>query len=69
MDTNLLRVAPKCWDIGLPVCIVAHLADEHTYSSDKRVHEKRVLGIEVPYLIYVPRVELRCTVGLLGSHC
>jgi hypothetical protein len=51
----------------LPVCVVALLADEHIYRSDKRVDEKRVLGIEVPWLIYVPHVELRCPVGFFGS--
>jgi hypothetical protein len=32
----------------LPVCIVAILADGHTFRKDKRVYEKRMLGMEVP---------------------
>jgi hypothetical protein len=45
---------------------MALLVDGHTFGSDKRVYEKRMLGIGVPWLIYVPCVELHRTVGLLG---
>jgi hypothetical protein len=44
------------------------LANERNYRSDKRVRERKiVLGIEVPKLIYIPHVELRCAIALLGS--
>jgi hypothetical protein len=32
----------------LPICIVALLADGRTFRSNKRVHEKRMIGVEVP---------------------
>jgi hypothetical protein len=34
--------------VGLPVCIVALLANGHIFGSDKRVYEKRMIGIGVP---------------------
>jgi hypothetical protein len=52
--------------VGLPVCIVALLADGHAFRSDKRVYENKTLGIGVPYLIYVPHIGLCHIVGLLG---
>jgi hypothetical protein len=64
----ITRVAPECRDTARSARLCdGTLVDEHTYRDDKRVHENGVLGIEVPYLIYVPCVELRCTIGLLGS--
>jgi hypothetical protein len=50
----------------LPVCIMALLAGGRTFENEKRVYVKRMLGIEVPYLIYVPRVELHRAIDLLG---
>jgi hypothetical protein len=50
----------------LLICIMALLADGRTFKYDKRVYEKRMLGMEVPELIYVPRIELHCAVSLLG---
>jgi hypothetical protein len=32
----------------LPVCTVALLANGHNLRNDKRVYEKRMLGIEAP---------------------
>jgi hypothetical protein len=34
--------------VVLPICIVALLADGHTFRSNKRVYEKRMPGIGVP---------------------
>jgi hypothetical protein len=68
MDANHNPGSPECWDIAKPACLCRDtLADEHTYRGDKTVHEERMLGIEVPYLIFVPCVELQCTIGSLGS--
>jgi hypothetical protein len=44
-----------------------HLVDELTYMCYKRVHEKRVLGIEVPYFGYIPHIGLCYVIGFLGS--
>jgi hypothetical protein len=42
-------VAPECRDTAEPTYLCrGTLANEHTYRGDKRVHEKKVLGIEVP---------------------
>jgi hypothetical protein len=38
-----LRIQP-----GFLICTVALLADGHTFRSDKRVYEKRMLGVGVP---------------------
>jgi hypothetical protein len=61
----MTHVAPKCWDAAGPArpCR-GTLADGHTYWVTKEYMRTR---IEVAQLIYVPRVELRCTAGLLGS--
>jgi hypothetical protein len=49
LDANLIRVAPECRDTtGLPVCIMALLANGHAFRSDKRVYENKMLGIGVP---------------------
>jgi hypothetical protein len=70
-DAHLIRVAPECRDIGgLLVCIVVLLAKVHTLKKDKGMHErKKMLGIRIPYLICIPRVESRHVVDLLGLLC
>jgi hypothetical protein len=46
---TVTRVAPECQGTsGAAHLCHGTLADEHTYRVDKRAHEKRVLGIEVP---------------------
>jgi hypothetical protein len=43
------------------------LAKVHTLKSDKGMHKrKEMLGIRIPYLVCVPRMELRRIAGLLG---
>jgi hypothetical protein len=52
---------------GLPVCIMVLLAKVHTLKNDKGMHKrKEMLGIRIPYLVCVPRMELRRIAGLLG---
>jgi hypothetical protein len=43
-----------------------HLVDENTY-NDEKGDMKRALGMEVPYLLYAPCVELHWIIGFLGS--
>jgi hypothetical protein len=65
---STIRVAPECRDTGGHAHLChGTLAVEHTYTGDKRVHEKWLLRIEAPYLIFIPRVELHYTDGFLGS--
>jgi hypothetical protein len=67
LDAKLIRVAPKCHDIcGLAYLYHGTLAKMCTFRSDKGMHEKKTLGIRVPYLICIPRMELSRVVGLLG---
>jgi hypothetical protein len=49
MDANLIWAASECWDTaGLAPSASWHFWPMvRTYISDKSVHEKRVLGIEV----------------------
>jgi hypothetical protein len=52
--------------MGLPVRIVALLADGCVFRSDKRVYENKMLGEGFPWLIYDLCFGLHCIVGLLG---
>jgi hypothetical protein len=46
---TLTHVTPECRDATRPIHLChTTFADEHTYRGDKRVDEKRVIGIEVP---------------------
>jgi hypothetical protein len=49
IDANLIWVVMKCWDTGgLASLYCVTLANGHTIRSDKRVYEKRLLGIGDP---------------------
>jgi hypothetical protein len=51
---------------GLPVCIVVLLAEMRTLKSDKEMHQrKEMLGIRIPYLVCIPRVESHRITSLL----
>jgi hypothetical protein len=46
------------------------LAKVHTLKSDKGMHKRNeTLGIRIPYLVCVLRVELCSIAGLLGLLC
>jgi hypothetical protein len=65
MYTSLIRVAPECRDIGgacLPVSRRSWLG--HVFI--KAIGRKRKLGMVIPYLIYVIRVELCCVASSMG---
>jgi hypothetical protein len=70
LDSSPIRVALECHDTTRP-CLYASLYywSECIHSkSNKGMHKKRkkMLGIEIPYLVCLLRVELHRVAGLLG---
>jgi hypothetical protein len=67
LDANLIWVAPERRDVGGLACLY-HIAFGRKCNLSEALKEcmkKKMLGMGVSWLIYIPRVDLRHVVGLL----
>jgi hypothetical protein len=68
LDATLIQVAPELWDARRLACLYCGDLDQKCKLLEalNECMKKKMLAMGVPQLIYVPCVELRCAIGLLG---